>query len=88
MLRTTPLVKQKPDSKAKSHSDPAIVKEFLDDSAMEEDEELQFGWGDVSKSANNQESDDEAPDTVVEGLLDDSQLGEEHHKTDKILEKY
>lgn len=60
--------------------------EYVEGEAQESDEDEMFGFGMASKDDDN-ESDEEDPNAVVEGLVDDAHLNAEQLAEDKVLEK-
>lgn len=73
--------------KQKARENKKLEKsEFVEGEAVESDEDEMFGFGPVTKG-NDDESDEEDPNAVVEGLVDDTHLTAEQLAEDKILEK-
>lgn len=60
--------------------------EYIEGEAQESDDDEMFGFGPVIKEVED-ESEDEDPNAVVEGLVDDAQLSAEQIAEDKVLEK-
>ena len=61
--------------------------EFVEGEAVESDDDEMFGFGPLQKK-DDEESDDEDADAVVENLVDDAHLDADTLAEDKILEKH
>lgn len=66
--------------------------EFVEDQAVEEDEEDMLGFGGVRKKGGNDDEDDEDDehdaDGVVKALVDDAHMDEMALAKSKVLEKH
>jgi mediator of replication checkpoint protein 1 len=61
--------------------------EFVEGEAVESDDDEMFGFGPHQKK-DDEESDDEDPNAVVEGLVDDEKMDADTLAEDKVLEKH
>ena len=76
---------QRDNAKAKKRS------EFVEDQAVESDEEDMLGFGGVRKKGGNDEDDDDDEhdaDGVVKALVDDAHMDEMALAKSKVLEKH
>ncbi|KAL5508121.1 hypothetical protein ACEPAH_5739 [Sanghuangporus vaninii] len=60
--------------------------DFVEGEAIESDEDELFGFGQPAKG-DDDESDDDNPDVVVENLIDDAGMDDQELAEDKVLEK-
>ncbi|KAH8118471.1 MRC1-like domain-containing protein [Phellopilus nigrolimitatus] len=61
--------------------------EFVEGEALESDEDELFGFGGAKKNDEDDESGDDDPDAVVEGLVDDAVMDPEQIAREKVIEK-
>ncbi|KAL5487916.1 hypothetical protein ACEPAI_6024 [Sanghuangporus weigelae] len=60
---------------------------FVEGEAVESDEDELFGFGQPAKGDDDDESDEDSPDAVVENLIDDAGMDVQELAEDKVLEK-
>lgn len=61
--------------------------DFVEGEAVESDEDEMFGFGQPAKHDDEEESDEDAPDTNVENLIDDATMDVQDLAEDRVLEK-
>ena len=80
-------------AKGKGRERPAKAKqtikssEFVEAEAQESDDEAMFGFG-GAKGDDDEEGGDDDPNTIVEGLVDDTVMDEKAQAADLVLEKH